>query len=104
MGSYKRPYMSEYAALWYYDFDIYHYDPCVANKIVNDKQFTVTWHVDDLRLSHVEEKEVTNTIDWFKSIYGEDTRVSRGKKHDYLGTDLGFTVPGEVITGVNLGR
>eukprot|EP00804_Cyclotella_cryptica_P026253 CCRYP_019832-RA/>CCRYP_019832-RA protein AED:0.47 eAED:0.47 QI:0/-1/0/1/-1/0/1/0/53 len=23
------------------------YDPCVANKNVNGKQLTVTWHVDD---------------------------------------------------------
>jgi hypothetical protein len=72
------------------------YDPCVANKMVNGKQLTVTWHVDDLKLSHVDENEVTKTIDWLKSIYGEDMRVSRGKRHDYLGMDLDFTVKGEV--------
>ena len=27
------------------------YGPCVANKIVNGHQLTVTWHVDDLKLS-----------------------------------------------------
>jgi hypothetical protein len=35
-------------------------------------------------------------IKWLKSIYGQDMRVSLGKKHDYLGMDLDFSVPGEV--------
>jgi hypothetical protein len=30
------------------------YDPCVDRKIVNKKQFRVTWHEDDLKLSHVD--------------------------------------------------
>ena len=28
------------------------YDPCVANKMVNGKQQTICWHVDDCKLSH----------------------------------------------------
>jgi hypothetical protein len=63
--------------------------------MVNGKQFTITWHVDDLKLSHVDSNEVTIMIKWLKSIYGQDIRVSRGKKHDYLGMDLDFSVPGE---------
>jgi hypothetical protein len=39
---------------------------------------------------------VDDTITWLKSIYGEDMRVSRGKKHDYLGMDLDYSVQGEV--------
>jgi len=39
-------------------FKIIDYDPCVANKIVNGKQITVVWHVDDLKISHVETKVV----------------------------------------------
>ena len=30
------------------------YDSCVMNKTVNDKQCTVLWHVDDLKISHVD--------------------------------------------------
>ena len=30
------------------------YDPCVANKLVNGSQMTVCWHVDDLKISHIE--------------------------------------------------
>jgi hypothetical protein len=32
----------------------YPYHPCVANKIVNETQMTVCWHVDDLKVSHVD--------------------------------------------------
>ena len=43
-------------------FTINPYDPCVANKMVNGKQLTVTWHMDDLKVSHVEEKVVEDFI------------------------------------------
>jgi hypothetical protein len=77
-------------------FKLNPYDPCVANKMVNGKQCTITWHVDKLKLSHVDVKEVDKTIEWLKSIYGDDMRVSRGKKQDYFGMDLDYSVPGEV--------
>ena len=32
------------------------YDPCVANKTVGGKQMKVFWHVDNLKVSHVEPK------------------------------------------------
>ena len=40
-----------------YGFELNPYDPCVANKMVNGKQLTVCWHVDDLKASH-EDSEV----------------------------------------------
>jgi hypothetical protein len=72
------------------------YDPCVANKTVNGKQFSITWYVDDLRLCHVDFKVVDEMLSWFESIYGEDMRVLRGKKHNYMGMDLDYSVPGKV--------
>ena len=76
------------------------YDPCVANKIVNGKQLTVVWHVDDLKLSHVDSKVIDQMIEWLKKKY-EDKEIgvikpSRGKVHDYLAMILDFSVPGEV--------
>ena len=81
-------------------FKINPYDPCVANKIENGKQLTIVWHVDDLKISHVESKVVDNVIKWLKGKY-EDKEigkmtVSRGKVHDYLAMGLDFSVPGEV--------
>jgi hypothetical protein len=28
------------------------YDPCVANKVIKGEQFTLVWHVDDIKMSH----------------------------------------------------
>ena len=36
------------------------YDPCVANRIVNGKQHTVQFHVDDLMSSHQDTKSTLN--------------------------------------------
>ncbi len=41
-----------------YGFQINPYDPCVANKTVNGNQLTVSWHVDDLKISHKDSKVV----------------------------------------------
>ena len=35
-----------------YGFVINPYDPCVANMLVNGSQMMVTWHVDDIKVSH----------------------------------------------------
>jgi hypothetical protein len=40
-------------------FKLNPYDPCVANKMINGKQMTVCWHVDDLKVSHIDPSEVT---------------------------------------------
>jgi hypothetical protein len=37
------------------------YDPCVANKIIDGKQMTICFHVDDYKLSH-RKKKVMDTI------------------------------------------
>ena len=53
------------AILWYRkfqtdlesnDFIFNSYDPCMANKMVNDKQQTIRFHVDDVMSSHVDPK------------------------------------------------
>ena len=43
-------------------FKLNEYDKCVANKIINRKQCTIIWHVDDLKISHVEPKVVNDII------------------------------------------
>ena len=71
-----------------------------GKKLVNDKQLTVIWHIDYLKVSHVDEKVVTEFIDWLKSKY-EDKEIGvmaakHGKKHEYLGMDLDYINPGEI--------
>jgi hypothetical protein len=77
------------------DFKINMHEPCVANKMIEVKQFTVAWHVDDLKLSHMEQSEETKMIDWMESSYGE-MRVSGGSIRAYLRMTFKFETPGEV--------
>ena len=54
---------------------------------------TVTWHVDYLKISNKDSREVTKFIKRFGNIYGDRMTVHRGKVHDYLGIDLDFSSP-----------
>jgi hypothetical protein len=79
-------------------FELNPYDPCVANKNINGNQITVCWHVDDLKVSHQDSKVVTNFLQWIKDTYGSigKVKITRGKKHDYLGMKLDYSIPGKV--------
>ena len=56
------------------------YDTCVANKMVNGKQMTIIWHVDNLKVSHVNENENTEFAEWTKGIYDEWTWTGQKMK------------------------
>ena len=51
--------------------------------------------MDDLKISCVDANEVTKMIQWLDSEYGE-MHGSRGKRRDYLGMWLDYSIPGEV--------
>ena len=63
--------------------------------MINGKQCTIVWHVDDLKISHVSEEVVDNVIDLMNHVFGEQTpmTVSSGMCHDYLGMAFVFTMP-----------
>ena len=44
------------------DFVMNPYDPCISNKIIDGKQMTITWHVDDLKISHTTDATITDVI------------------------------------------
>jgi len=64
----------------------------VANKIIKGKQFTVLWHVDDIKISHVDTEIVTQVIDLMKEAYGKEAplTISRVKVHKYLGMNIDY--------------
>ena len=85
------------------DFTINPYDPCVANKMIDGKQMTICFHVDDCKLSHVKKKVMDRMIKYlrqeYESIFEDGSgkmAVSRGKVHKYLGMTLDYTVRGQV--------
>jgi len=81
-------------------FRVNPYDPCVANRIVRNRQHTVIWHVDVLKSSHVNSKVNDDFLNWLKKKYANDgvgkVTATRGKRHDYLGITLFFLGEGKL--------
>ena len=64
------------------------YDTCVANYMINGKQYTIIWHVDDLKISHEDPVVVTDIIWLLNNKYGKSTPMvltCRKVLHEYLG-------------------
>ncbi len=57
-------------------FVIIPYDPCVANKMVNGKQMTVCWVVDDLKVSHVNLREIIIFGEWLNASKKEKVTIN----------------------------
>ena len=78
------------------------YKQCLWNKNINGKQFTIIFHVDDLKLSHVDPLVVTMIINKLKDAYTgnssikDEVTITRGKVHDYLGMSISYETTGEV--------
>ena len=71
-------------------FKINPYDIYVVNRMVNGKQHTVTQYIDDVKSSHVDKKVNNDFYNRYKKTYGKigEVKVTRVKKHDYLGMIL----------------
>jgi hypothetical protein len=74
------------------------YDPCVMNKEINGKQCTVLWHVDDLKISHMEQAVIEDLVAKLNDEFGSHLpmKAQYGDIHDYLGMTLDFSEPGKV--------
>jgi hypothetical protein len=76
------------------------YDACIANKIMDGKQHTFTWHVDDIKSSHYDPKVNDDFAQWRQKTYGNEetghATVTRGDKHDYLVITLNYSEEGKL--------
>ncbi len=86
------------ALLWYnlfhgtlkdMGFTINPYDSCMANCMIEDKQCTIAWYVDDNKISHVNPDVVTMIIEKIEERFGKMT-VTRGKEHVFLGMNIKY--------------
>jgi hypothetical protein len=85
-------------------FETNSYNFCIANKTINGKQCTVVWHVDDLKIYHVDAKGVTSILNLLDAKYGQEIvggeqaalTINRGRIHDYLGMTLDYSEPGYI--------
>ena len=74
------------------------YDPCVWNKMVEESQFSIMFHIDDLLMCHALSHVVTSYIKKLEQEYGkrDALTVTRGLVHEYLGMTVDFRVALEV--------
>jgi hypothetical protein len=72
----------------------------VANQIINGKQHTITWHVDDVKSSHQDSAVNHKLYFWLQEKYGDPriapVKATREKVHEYLAMNLDFSVAGIV--------
>ena len=71
------------------------FNECTFNKMINGHQCTIQVHVDDLKLSHVEQRELNKIIDQLNEGFGSDGNkltASYGKIHEYLGTTIDWSI------------
>ena len=66
--------------------------------MINGKQCTIVWHVDDLKISHVDLKANYTIIGLLDAEFGKIAPLSatRGKIHDYLGMTIDYSEKGQV--------
>jgi hypothetical protein len=92
------------ALLWYelfsgtlqgMGFELNPYDTCVANKLINGKQCTIAWYVDDNKILHLDERVVTNVVGRIEERFGKMT-ITRGNEHVFLGMNITFHENGTV--------
>jgi hypothetical protein len=77
-------------------FEINPYDPCVANKVMDGKQMTVRWHIDDLVISHVNQYKILKFVKCIKDTYGDNLAKNVGMTHNYLGMTFDYAFKGKV--------
>ena len=74
-------------------FKVNPYDNCMANKMVRDKQMTINWHVDGLKVYHADKDIVDAFIQRTKETYQDVTKIkaSRGKIYYYIYMKIYYT-------------
>ena len=70
----------------------------MANKLINGKQCTIIWHVDDLKISHVNKNVIEDNIRLLNEKFGKESPLTttKGKVLEYLGMTLYYMTKGKV--------
>ena len=79
-------------------FEWNEYDWCIVNRMIEGKQCTIAWYVDDIKMSHTKQEVLENLLTSPNEEFGKEAplTVTRGKVHDYLGMTFDYTIPGKV--------
>ena len=80
-------------------FEANPYNFCVVNKTINSSQCTISWHVDDLKISYVDGNVNREILTILQQEYRKEALIpsTTGKVHDYLGMTIDYSTPGKVV-------
>ena len=76
------------------------YNECTFNKMINGSQCTIQVHVDDLKLSHLDQGELDKISDILNEVFGSDRDLltaSYGRIHEYLRMTIDWSTEGVVV-------
>ena len=79
-------------------FERNEYDWCVINKMIEWKQCTIAWYVNDIKMLHAQQEVLEGLLTSLNGEFGKEAplTVTRGKVHDYLGMTFDYIIPGKV--------
>jgi hypothetical protein len=88
--------LSSKLVLW--GFEINPYDWWAANKMIDRKQYTVLWHADGLKISHLNPDVNTCILELIEAEFGKESLIpiTRGRIHDYLEMTPDYSEKGKV--------
>ena len=86
-----------YGDLGSWGIELNQYVSCIMNKTVDEKQCTICWHMDGIKISHLILKVVDRVLSQMTTKYERVSplSVSRGHVHDYLGMRLDYGTQGK---------
>ena len=69
------------------------------NNIIDDKQCTLIWHIDNMKISHVDPVFISSVLADIDAEYGKITKmtITRGKVHKYLRMNIDYSLPSKLI-------
>ena len=78
------------------------YNCCVMNKIIEEKQCNIIFHVNDLKTSNIDPSIISSVLSDIDSEYGNISKMTiiRGKVHKYLGMTIDYSSPGKLIFSI----
>ena len=74
------------------------YNMCKFNKMVNGRQVTVQFHVDDLKVLHKDQAVLDDFLDELRSEFGQEDELTEiGLVNKYLGITIDYLITGKVV-------
>ena len=79
-------------------FEQNEYDWCVVNKMISGKQCTITWYVNDMKMSHETQQVLDDLLALLNNEFRKEAplTITQGEIHDYLGMIINYATPVKV--------